>query len=99
MLASFLNFCYLVRRSHHTEDTLQEIEEALAGFDTKCDIFLEEGVHDTLLLPRQHSLASTTTLARPLHRRDSNVWLAEWSLLVNHRITPYNCGEATLETV
>lgn len=90
-LASFLNFCYLVRQSHHTEDTLQEIEEALSGFHTARDIFLEEGVRDTL--------TSSTTLSCPLHRCYSNVWLTKWPLLINYGIVPYNCSEATLEKV
>lgn len=55
-IAAFMNFCYLVRQSSHTEDTLREIEIALEQFHDERDIFLEEGVRDNLSLPWQHAL-------------------------------------------
>ena len=56
-LAAFLDFCYLIHRSVHTEATLHEINEALAQFHEHCQIFEEEGVHpEGLSLPCQHLL-------------------------------------------
>ena len=56
-LTAFLDFCYLVHQSVHTEATLREIHEALARFHEHCQIFEEEGVHpEGLSLPHQHSL-------------------------------------------
>ncbi|KAF8808511.1 hypothetical protein BYT27DRAFT_7222876 [Phlegmacium glaucopus] len=56
-LAAFLNFCYLVCQSVHTEATLREIDKALAQFHEHRQIFEEEGVcPEGLSLPRQHSL-------------------------------------------
>ncbi|KAG6824535.1 hypothetical protein H0H92_006573 [Tricholoma furcatifolium] len=56
-LAAFLDFCYLVRRSKHTETTLQQIREALDRFHTERIIFQTLGVRPAgLSIPRQHSL-------------------------------------------
>lgn len=56
-LAAFLDFCYLVRRSTHTEQTLVEIDEALRRFHEHRQVFEELGVRPGgLSLPRQHSL-------------------------------------------
>ncbi len=55
-LASFLDFCYLVRRADFNEDTLEQINVAVAKFHLHRNIFLTTGVRDTLSLPRQHSL-------------------------------------------
>ena len=62
-LAAFLDFCYLVRRSVHTEATLHEIDEALARFHEHRQIFEKEGVRpEGLSLPRQHSLVHYKTV-------------------------------------
>jgi hypothetical protein len=55
-LASFMNFCYLVRRNAITSDTLQEIENALAQFHHHREIFIQTGVRIDISMPRQHSL-------------------------------------------
>ena len=57
-LAAFLDFCYLVRRSTHTESTLTQIDDALTRFHRDRVIFETLGVRskDGLSLPRQHSL-------------------------------------------
>ncbi|KAF8329950.1 hypothetical protein F5887DRAFT_1064242 [Amanita rubescens] len=55
-LAAFLDFCYLVRRSTHTESTLVQIDNALTRFHRDRVIFETLGVRDGLNLPRQHSL-------------------------------------------
>ncbi|KII90591.1 hypothetical protein PLICRDRAFT_106965 [Plicaturopsis crispa FD-325 SS-3] len=54
-LSAFLDFCYLVRRSVHTIDTLDAIDDALRRFHQYRTIF--EGVRPSgFSLPRQHSL-------------------------------------------
>lgn len=57
-LASFLDFCYLVRHSTHTETTLDQMENALASFHRDRVVFKTLGVRKEsgLSLPRQHSL-------------------------------------------
>lgn len=56
-LSSFLDFCYLVRRSAHTETTLKEIDDALSKFHLHRKVFEDEGVRPGgLSIPRQHSL-------------------------------------------
>jgi hypothetical protein len=56
-LAAFLDFCYLVRRSIHTESTLAAITDALDHFHHERMIFEREGVcPNGISLPRQHSL-------------------------------------------
>ncbi|KII89352.1 hypothetical protein PLICRDRAFT_109924 [Plicaturopsis crispa FD-325 SS-3] len=54
-LSAFLDFCYLVRRSVHTVETLDAIDDALGRFHEHRTIF--EGVRPSgFSLPRQHSL-------------------------------------------
>jgi hypothetical protein len=56
-IASFVEACYLIRRSVHTESTLAAIDHALARFHHDRMIFVTEGVcPDGISLPRQHSL-------------------------------------------
>jgi hypothetical protein len=55
-LAAFLDFCYLVRRSTHTESTPIQIDDALTRFHRDRVIFKTLGVRDGLSIPRQHSL-------------------------------------------
>ncbi|KAG2029792.1 hypothetical protein BDR03DRAFT_879952 [Suillus americanus] len=56
-VAAFLDFCYLVRRHEIGEDTLTQIEEALARFHATREIFRDSGVRPTgFSLPRQHTL-------------------------------------------
>lgn len=54
--SAFMDFCYLVRRSEINEDTLDEIDKALARFHHERTIFITTGVREDFLLPRQHSL-------------------------------------------
>lgn len=57
-LSAFMDFCYLVRRSVITEDTLVEIDNALSRFHQERVIFEEAGVRPNgFSLPRQHSLS------------------------------------------
>ena len=55
-IRAFLEFCYLVRRSVISEDTLEAIDNALARFHYHREIFRDVGVRDQFNLPRQHSL-------------------------------------------
>jgi hypothetical protein len=55
-VATFLEFCYLVRRSVVTEDTLVAIDQAVERFHRHREIFRETGVRSNFNLPRQHSL-------------------------------------------
>lgn len=51
-----MDFCYYVRRSVVDEDTLRQIDTSLANFHRDRVVFLDTGVRDDFLLPRQHSL-------------------------------------------
>jgi hypothetical protein len=56
-VSAFTEFCYLVRRSVISEDTLQSIDAALASFHHHREIFRTSGVRpEGFSLPRQHSL-------------------------------------------
>lgn len=55
-IASFLEFCYLVRRSIIDEDALVAIDNAVRNFHRYREIFRELGVRDDFNLPRQHSM-------------------------------------------
>jgi hypothetical protein len=60
MIASihaFLEFCYLIRRESHTEQTLNNITRTLRNFHQLRQIFVDVGVlPDGISLPRQHSI-------------------------------------------
>ncbi|KAI0647706.1 hypothetical protein C8Q79DRAFT_906496 [Trametes meyenii] len=56
-LAVFLEFCYLARRSHLTDTTLSQMDDARQRFNKHRQIFKSSGVRpDGFSLPRQHSL-------------------------------------------
>lgn len=56
-IRSFLDFCYLARRSFHLQQTLEQMNQVLAQFQVLRSIFQEVGVRsDGFALPRQHSL-------------------------------------------
>lgn len=55
-VTAYLEFCYLVRRSVITEDTLVAIDQAVERFHHHREIFREMGVRDNFNLPRQHAL-------------------------------------------
>ncbi|KAI0313865.1 hypothetical protein OF83DRAFT_1208258 [Amylostereum chailletii] len=57
-ISAFMDFCYLVRRSEIDEDTLAEIEDAVARFHHHREIFQTTGVRPNgFSLPRQHSMS------------------------------------------
>ncbi|KAK0435379.1 hypothetical protein EV421DRAFT_2011156 [Armillaria borealis] len=55
-LASFMDFCYLVRRTDFDEETLNQLETTIAQFHARRQVFITTGVRDSISLPRQHSL-------------------------------------------
>ncbi|KAJ4497758.1 hypothetical protein C8R41DRAFT_894448 [Lentinula lateritia] len=55
-IASFLDFCYLVRRSDIDETALKSIENAIATFNHYRDIFQTSGVREHFSIPRLHSM-------------------------------------------
>jgi len=54
--ATFLEFCYLVRRDSIIKTTLEAISIALAQFHAERTIFEKTGVRIDFNLPQQHSL-------------------------------------------
>ena len=55
-IRSFLEFCYLVRRSVLDENDLDQLDELLADFHKEREIFRELGIRSDFNLPRQHSM-------------------------------------------
>lgn len=55
-IVAFLDFCYLVRRPSHTEETLTAMDIALNRFHHYRTIFIQVQVRANFSLPRQHSL-------------------------------------------
>lgn len=55
-VAAFTEFCYLARRSVFTDDTIKQLEDALALFHQYREIFRTTGVRQDFNPPRQHSL-------------------------------------------
>ncbi|KAH7928302.1 hypothetical protein BV22DRAFT_1103185 [Leucogyrophana mollusca] len=61
---AFLEFCYLVRRNIITEETLNQIQDALDRFHCYREVFRHVGVVFTFSLPRQHSMKHYPVLIR-----------------------------------
>lgn len=55
-ITAFLDFCYLVRRSQIDESVLDQIDDAVNRFHQERHIFIELGIRDNFLLPRQHAI-------------------------------------------
>lgn len=55
-MRGFLDFCYLVRRSVLTDETLEKIDDSLARFYKYRVIFQEMGVRESFSVPRLHSV-------------------------------------------
>ncbi len=56
-IATFTEFCYIVRRSVIDENDLDKLDELLVKFHQEREIFQKEGVRPNgFNLPRQHSL-------------------------------------------
>ncbi|KAH8978868.1 hypothetical protein EDB86DRAFT_3248737 [Lactarius hatsudake] len=56
-IAAFMEFCYLARQSQLDEDTLDQIDMAVAHFRQEREIFEDTGVREDFSLPRQHSIS------------------------------------------
>jgi hypothetical protein len=52
-----MEFCYLARRSQIDDNTLAQIDVAVARFHREREIFKDVGVREDFSLPRQHSLS------------------------------------------
>lgn len=52
----FLDFCYGARRNIIDENCLEEMANSLKVFHEERNIFISEGVRDSISLPRQHSM-------------------------------------------
>ena len=61
---AFLDFCYLVRRTTFTDDTLCEVESALARFYEARRIFQDLGVRENFSVPRLHAMLHYKKLIR-----------------------------------
>jgi len=60
---AFLEFCYIVQHDVITEETLQNLQDALTQYHHYQTIFEELGIHpDGFALPRQHSLVHYLSL-------------------------------------
>ena len=57
-MRAFLDFCYLARHDTLTDDTLNELDEALARFHRHREIFCTTGIRPKgFSLPRQHAMS------------------------------------------
>jgi hypothetical protein len=61
---ALLDFCYIARRSALNEDDVSQLKDALSSFHQYREIFIDTGVRDDFLLPRQHSLVHFPSLVR-----------------------------------
>ena len=59
---TFMEFCYLVRRSQIDEKTLLSIDAAIERFHQEREIFIKAGIREDFSLPRQHSLLHYSSL-------------------------------------
>src|SRR6266568_1259474 len=56
-ISAFMEFCYLTQQSQIDDDTLAQIDVAVACFHREHEIFKDVGVCEDFSLPRQHSLS------------------------------------------
>jgi hypothetical protein len=61
---TLLEFCFLVRRNIITEDTLNQIQDALTRFHHYRKIFETSGTVPHFSLPRQHSMTHYVDMIR-----------------------------------
>jgi hypothetical protein len=65
VIRSFLEFCYIVRRSVITENTLVDLDDALARFHEHRAAFQDQGIRTKgFTLPRQHSMVHYRDMIR-----------------------------------
>lgn len=62
---AFLEFCYIVRQDIITDDTLQQLSDAVQRFHRYRQVFEDTGVrYNGFSLPRQHALSHYISLIR-----------------------------------
>ncbi|KAI0729954.1 hypothetical protein C8Q72DRAFT_911581 [Fomitopsis betulina] len=54
---ALLDFVYMAQYSVHSDATLDALEESLATFHAKKDIFVRLGVHENFTIPKLHMMA------------------------------------------
>lgn len=55
-LSAFMNACYIFRRNTISSTALHQAQEFVEAFHRLRDVFIEEGVRESISLPRQHAL-------------------------------------------
>ena len=55
-LHAFLEFCYIARRSSLTEHNLDQLKDSVSRFHQYREVFIDSGVREDFLMPRQHSI-------------------------------------------
>ena len=55
-LHAFLEFCYIARRNSLTEQDLDQLEDAVSCFHQYREVFIDSGIREDFLMPRQHSI-------------------------------------------
>jgi hypothetical protein len=63
-LRAFLEFCYIARRNSLTEHNLDQLEDAVSRFHQYREVFIDSGIRDDFLVPRQHSIKHYRSLIR-----------------------------------
>jgi hypothetical protein len=63
-LCAFLEFCYIARRNSLTEHNLDQLKDAVSRFHQYRQVFINSGVREDFLMPRQHSIVHYHTLIR-----------------------------------
>jgi hypothetical protein len=56
-ITAFMDFCYIARRSSHTDETLDTMRSSLLRFHCFRKAFCCDGVRKDFNLPRQHALS------------------------------------------
>lgn len=55
-IATFMDFCYMARRTSHDTASLATMNETLGRFLDLRSVFIETGIRADFALPRQHAL-------------------------------------------
>lgn len=63
-LSAFLEFCYIARRNSLTEHNLDQLKDAVSRFHHYREVFINTGIREDFLMPRQHSIIHYRTLIR-----------------------------------
>ena len=63
-LRAFLEFCYIARRNSLTEHNLDQLKDAVSCFHQYREVFINTGVREDFLMPRQHSIIHYHTLVQ-----------------------------------